>query len=87
MMMITCWIGVVGDLAKAGAVFVSVQSALVARQSDSKNHFDLMNILHRAWKVIACDGGEGSQIGLLAHRRGEYRWAQLHADVRGNSDL
>src|SRR6202158_1313149 len=57
MMMITCWIGVAGDLANAGATFVSVQSALVARQSDSKNHFDLMNILHREGEAVVCDRG------------------------------
>jgi hypothetical protein len=85
--MITCWIGVVGELANAGAVFVNAQSALVARQSGSKNHFDFMNILHRELEGIARDGDEGCHIGLFAYRRGEYRWAQLHADVGGNADL
>jgi len=44
-MMITCWIGVVGDLANAGATFVSAQSAL-SQAERFENFFDFINILH-----------------------------------------
>jgi hypothetical protein len=65
-----------------------VQRALVARQSDSKNHFDLMNILHRGFgKSLRVTAARWPVADCLHHRCGEYRQAQLHSDVRRKSDL
>jgi hypothetical protein len=42
-MMMTCWIGVVGDLADAAATD-SMQSAVVARHSDLKSESRIMKV-------------------------------------------
>jgi len=46
-LMMTGRIGVVGDLANAGATRFRAQSALVARHGGSKNRFDLVSFLKK----------------------------------------
>src|ERR1700730_17331653 len=59
-MMITCWIGVVGDLANAGAI-VSAQSALVATHSDLNGDSRVM----KSSPVKACEvPGAGAERAL-----------------------
>jgi hypothetical protein len=45
--MMTCWIGVAGDMANVGATLVRAHNALVARHSDPKSRFELMNFLQK----------------------------------------
>src|ERR1700730_17667971 len=76
-MMMTCWIGVVGDLADAAAT-VSVQSALVARQSD-------LNSESRIMKISPVEFCEVSAAGSRTLPRSGTDRAAAPASIRGHN--